>query len=99
MSGEANIDSIRALDDQIREHEKALAQLRRSRNSLLNVRRLPPEAPGNIFHWNVMLVDDFGGLEKGSHNFLLVCHHWFEVASCSPELWSFWGNTLKDWKR
>ena len=46
-----------------------------------------------------MLVGDWDGLEKRSHNFLLVCRHWFEVASCSPELWSFWGNTLKDWMR
>ena len=46
-----------------------------------------------------MLVGNWGGLEKESHSFLLVCRHWFEIASCSPELWSFWGNTLKDWKR
>jgi len=46
-----------------------------------------------------MLKGDFGGLERRSHNFLLVCRHWFEVASSTPELWSFWGNTIRDWVR
>jgi len=65
----------------------------------LNVSKLPPEVLGDIFHWNVTLNNDFGGLEEGSHNFLLVCRHWFEVASSTPEVWSFWGNTPKDWAR
>lgn len=99
LSGESNVDSILALDDRIREHEEALIKFKRSRNSLLNVHKLPPEVLGNIFHWNVMLKGRFGGLEQRSHNFLLVCHYWFEVASHTPELWNFWGNTLKDWER
>ena len=99
MSGEANIDSIRALDKQIREHERTIIELKRARNSLLNVSKLPPEVLGRVFSWNVMPGGDFGGLMKGSHNFLSVCHHWFEVASHTPDLWSFWGNTPKDWMR
>ena len=99
MDCETNIDSIRALDDQIREHEKTIIQLKRARNSLLNVSKFPPEVLGGIFSWNVTLNGDFDGLDKRSHNFLLVCHHWFEVASRTPEIWSFWGNTPKDWAR
>lgn len=99
LSGESNIDSILALDDRIEEHEEALIKLKRSRNSLLNVYRLPPEVLGNIFHWNVVLEGEFGGLGERSHNFLFVCHHWSQVASHTPELWNFWGNTIKDWER
>ena len=41
----------------------------------------------------------FGDLENGWYNFLLVCHHWFEVAYGIPELWTFWGNSLDDWEK
>jgi len=99
MDCETNIDSIRALDEQIGEYERALTKLKRTRNSLLNISKLPPEVLGNVFRWNVTREGDFGGLDWGSHNFLAVCHHWFEVASRTPELWSFWGNTIEDWAR
>ena len=50
MGREINIDSILALDKQIEEHERALIQLKRTRNSLLNVSTLlPPEILGKIF--------------------------------------------------
>lgn len=98
LKNEANIDSIRALEDQIREHEMAIIKLKRARNSLLNVSRLPPEILGDVFRRNVTIEGDFGKLEEGSYNFLFVCHHWFEVASCTPELWSSWGGSLQDWK-
>ena len=65
----------------------------------MNVSKLPPETLGEIFRWNTIRESDFGPLEDRSHNFLLVCHHWFEVASCTPELWSFWGNNLQDWRK
>ncbi|KAF9653350.1 hypothetical protein BDM02DRAFT_3182879 [Thelephora ganbajun] len=94
-----DFESIRALEEQIREHEMAIIKLKRARNSLLNVSTLPSEVLGDVFRWNVTLKNDFDGLEKGSYNFLLVCHHWFEVASHTPELWSSWGNNLWDWKK
>ena len=74
-------------------------KLKRARNALLNISTLPPEILGNIFQLNVTPEDDFDGLEKGSHNFLFVCHHWHEVALRTPEVWGFWGNTLADWAR
>ena len=90
MHRDINLDSIIALERQIEEHERAIIQLKRTQNSLLNVSTLlPPEILGKIFSWNVIQGGDFGRLSKDSHNFLLVCHHWLEVASRTPELWSF----------
>ncbi|KAF9782955.1 hypothetical protein BJ322DRAFT_1073586 [Thelephora terrestris] len=99
LSNEIGIGTIRSVEQQIKEHEMAIIRLKRVRNSLLNVSRLPPEILGDIFCRNVTFKGLFGGLGKGSHNFLLVCHHWFEVASCTPDLWSFWGNNLRDWTK
>ena len=82
MVREINLGSLLELENQINEHERVLIQLKRSRNSLLNVSTLlPPEILGNIFCWNATPDGDFGGLSRGSYNFPLVCHHWFEVAS------------------
>ena len=96
MSNEINIKSILDLDKQIMDQETSIIKLKRTRNSLLNVSRIPAEILGEIFCWNTV---SRGALEKRSHNFLLVCHYWFEVASSTPELWSFWGNNLEDWKK
>ena len=76
-----------------------IVKLKRARNSLLSVFRLPPEILGDIFRWNVHRQTNFSRLPEKSHNFLFVCHHWFEVASCTPELWSFWGDNLRDWNK
>ena len=98
-SGEVTTESVPAPEDQIKEQERAIIKLKRTRNSLLNVSKLPPEVLGNIFRWNVIPMDNLWGWEVRSHSFLLVCHHWFEVATCTPELWSFWGTTPNEWKQ
>jgi len=96
MDREINLNSILALDAEI-------IRLKRTRNSLLNIARIPPEILGHIFRFNVSAtgVDDpnFPEIPKGSYNILLVCHHWFQVANLTPGLWSSWGNNLRDWKR
>ena len=99
MGRETNIDSTRVPEEKTREHEAAVIKLKRAQNSLLNISKLPPELLGRIFHCNVTPEDDFDGLDERSHNFLLVCHHWFQVASRTPEIWSFGGNSLKEWAR
>jgi len=100
MGPEINIDSILALEKQIEEGLGDVTQLKRAQNSLLNITtRVPPELLGQVFRWNTIPVGDHGRLEKGSYNFLLVCHHWFEVASGTPELWTHWGNNLNQWSR
>ena len=87
------------MEEQIKEHEMAIMRLKRARNSLLNVSRLPPEVLGDIFRRNVVLKGTLRGFEEESHNFLLVCYYWSEVALGTPQLWGFWGRELQDWKR
>ena len=103
MGREINEDRIHDLDEKIEEGAEDTIQLKRTRNSLLNIStRIPPEILGHIFRWRVTPDEDRPyprGLPKDSHNFRLVCHHWFEVAAHTPELWGYWGNTLKKWLR
>jgi hypothetical protein len=107
MGHEANIDAIRVLERHIEEGDGDTIQLKRVRNSLLNISaRVPAEILGDVFFWSVFREEDhslntdshFTGVRKGSYNFLLVCHHWFEVAISTPELWNSWGATLSEWK-
>ena len=90
MGQEVNIGLIMALERRIEDGEGDIIKLKRARNSLLNIStRMPPEILGIIFAWIVTREQDdsvfstahFAGLEKGSHNFLLVCHRWLEAAS------------------
>jgi len=100
MGPEINADSILVLEKRIEEGLGDVIQLKGTRNSLINISTIvPPELLGQVFRWNTIPDYDFGELEKGSYNFLLVCHHWFEVASDTPELWTYWGNTLKLWSQ
>jgi len=105
MSHKINIGFTEALDKKIAERTAETTQLKRSRNSLLNVARIPPEILGYIFYLCILPVIPgdrdarFASIRRDSRYFLLVCHHWFEVACCTSELWSSWGNNLEDWKR
>jgi len=106
MGLEANLNSIRALEGRIESGDGDVIKLKRVRNSLLNIStRVPPEILGHIFIWSVFRKEDhslqtrshFERPRRGSYNFRLVCHHWSEVASNTPELWSFWGNSVWWW--
>ncbi|KAF9784967.1 hypothetical protein BJ322DRAFT_799601 [Thelephora terrestris] len=104
MDREIGIDPILISDKQIAEREAELIQLKRSQNSLLSVARIPPEILGRIFQMNLIPrvpweEDCFATIQTNPYNFLLVCHHWYEVARHTPELWSCWGDNLVDWKR
>ena len=84
-----------------RDSNVEVIRLKRTRNSLLNVARIPPEILGHIFCFAITTVGGphFAKIQKDSCNFLFVCHHWFQVALHTPDLWTSWGNNLKDWKR
>ena len=106
MGREANIDLISVLERRIEEGNGDVVTLKRDRNSLLNISKFTiPEILGCIIVWclareaNPFRYRGFDGLQKGSHNFVLVCRYWFEVASRTPEVWGFRGNTLQDWKK
>lgn len=89
-----SVDSMQTPEERMQEHERSIIQLKRTRNSLLNVSRLPPEILGEIFSRS-LIPDSF---EKRSLKFLLVCHYWSQVALGTPDIWSFWGNRLLEWE-
>lgn len=111
MGRETNIERIRTLETQIAEGNGDVIKLKRARNSLLNISTcFPPEILGCFFKWIITRKQDksfhcelpanhFSKLERGSFNFRLVCYHWFEVASKTQAIWSFWGNTIHDWNK
>ena len=103
MGPEINAHSIQILEKEIEKGIGDVIQLKRVRNSLLDISaRVPPEILGSIFRWTAIPGEgypDVCELRNVSYRFLLVCHHWFKVASHTPEFWSFWGNTLEQWSR
>ena len=107
MGVETNAELIRALERRIQDGNGDVIELKRARNSLLNIStRVPPEILADIFSWILFRPNPAPGVEshlhglcKDSYNFLLVRNHWFQVASHTPELWTYCGNTLQDWKK
>lgn len=72
----------------------------RVQNSLLKVSSLPNEILGEIFACNIFRGEyDYGHNTRFEHNFMSVCHHWRAVALSTPELWSWWGPTIRAWHR
>ena len=99
MSRELNVGSVFPSDEQGRMIE--IVRPNHAKNSLLGIARIPPEILGRIFQFAITdetIDPDFAGIPKDSYKFLLVCHHWHEVARRTPELWCSWGNNLEDWK-
>ena len=104
MGREVNEGYIHDLERKIEEGMGDVIQLKRARNLALNISvRIPPEILGCIFCCSVSRKRDHHHHsmrpQGGSYNFVLVCHHWFEVASHTAELWSYWGDTLEQWLR
>jgi hypothetical protein len=99
--------AFQALEEEVKVVELRLSELKGRRNSLLPSVCLPPEILGSIFvfaigrrrnHATFCEDDIFSGWETGSYSFLFVCHRWYTIAFNTPELWSFWGNTIPDWR-
>ena len=102
------MESTRTLGRQRVEGKGDAITLGRARDSFLNISMcLSPEILGYIFKFSItqkrsdlsFIDTTFNGLERGSYNFLFVCRRWYDVAINTPELWSFWGNTLRDWDK
>ena len=71
----------------------------------LTIVSLPPEILRYIFQMTIEPKPPsdsgicFTVIERSLYNFLLICHHWYEVTICTPELWSSWGYRFEDWER
>ena len=62
-------------------------------------RDLPPETLKRVFRnvrWDAIPEGEFGGPRNGSHNLLLVRHHWFEVSSNTRWAQSFRFGPLRE---
>ena len=71
MGPEVNIDSIRTLKEQIEQGTGNATQLKRARNSSLNIStRVPPEVPEFVFSWDIIPEEDFDGYRTVLTTFL-----------------------------
>ena len=80
-------------------HEKENTYLKRPGSSSLNVpAHLAPEILGHIFWCEVVsnVNCNIRWVYMNTFKFLLVCHHWFNVATSTPSLWAFWEIPLSE---
>ena len=97
-------DAIQKIDDEMKAHYMALANLRLKRNTLIPINRLPPELLSKIFcahrdrtiYW-FMRSDwpdpDYGALRpevrlKEWIQIAWVCRHWRDVALSTARIWN-----------
>ena len=97
MDYRRDYNSIQTIERGNKEHQM---KLDRARNPPLNISTfLPPEILGAIFYWVMIFQQKVRTPLKVPHSLLLVDRNWFQVALQTPQLWTSWGSSLKDWER
>lgn len=71
-------------------HLLAIIALKRRRNALLPVSRLPPEVLSAVFLLVVKYERSYDSTGDWTH-VLAVCKHWRDVGLHEPTLWAYWG--------
>ena len=92
-----NASTIQNLEAKAQYYVQETSRLKRLRNSLNLSVCIAPEILGYIFWWCVFSgVSPRGRIARNTFNFLLVCRYWFDVATSTPSLWTFWGTSLRE---
>jgi len=92
-----NPSTIQNLEAKAQYYVQETNRLKRLRNSLNLSVCVAPEILGYIFWWCVSSgVGPRGRIARNTFNFLLVCRYWFNVATSTPSLWTFWGTSLRE---